>query len=305
MRCPDDGRLTRHRLCPKCKIELPQYVGQVQQNIVAVTGCRGSGKSVFHCSLLYQLREVLSREPDPFVLAMFEDDNSFAAYYALYKSLFIDGTLPEGTHVESQVEGNFEPIIVRLLQRRKGFGRTPHTNMVFYDHAGELVEALEKPHYLRYLVHSSALIYLVDLESRSEMAEFSLNAIIRHFRNSGLEGKIKRPLAIVLNKSDEKLFPTTFAEHGRSYLLPGDKEGAAFWHRWGARERAIVNQTSNRCLEYARSCGMNNLMNLARDNFANYRVFAVSPLGAAPSGVKLQTVEPLGVEYPLFWTLRN
>lgn len=307
--CPDDHRVSTFRVCPNCNQDLPHYVGRARQRIVAVSGCSGSGKTVYQWSLLHQLRANLTRETDPFVVAMFEDDRSFGEYGEFHNTIIRDKLVPEFTQVEKQKRGEFKPIIVRLLRPARGYGRNPITNLILYDHGGELIEELQNARYLRYLAHASGLIYLVDPQTHQDVAAEGLNAIINELRSTlsvGKEKPIPLPLALAINKADVSIFLDVFAAYDTSYLVPGYGEGAQFWHKWDSASQTTVRRTSNAVSTWVRENGFNNLVNMAELNFKQVAFFAVSALGEAPDGERLLKVPvPVGVEHPLFWALRT
>jgi hypothetical protein len=150
--CPRDALVTGFRVCPnpRCHAELPYFIGSAPQHIVAVTGCGGTGKTVYLWSLLHQMREVLTRAENPFAVAMFEDDTSFRMYQQLCQRIQDDRRVPDFTDAQViREENRIPPVIVRVMT--KGERRAALDNLVFYDPAGELFENLSDKCYLRYL----------------------------------------------------------------------------------------------------------------------------------------------------------
>jgi len=302
-KCDDDRRLSAYRVCPECEKDLPHFLGRRRQQIIAVTGCRASGKTVYHTSLLHQLRNVHSRDPSPFAVSMFEDDRSFSIYQKFHRQIFHRLRLPKWTQVQREIE----PIIVRLTGRHLQ-GR--QANLVFYDHAGELVEALEKTRYLRYLAGAAAILYVVDPDGDAELAAEGLNAVARRIRDElGIDEnkKINKPLAVVLNMADRKIFPALLQKHDRSLVMPGVDQPAQFWKRWGAAEKKLLNDSSRLYWNLAHEeYALQNLANSARDHFRVSQFFGISSLGQEPGGGRLTPpVTPAAVEVPFFWALQT
>lgn len=305
--CDGCNRYTSIRVCPACSEELPHYVGRIQQQIIAVTGCSASGKTVYHWSILHQLRERLAADPRSYVSSMFEDDVSMQTFQKLDSVIRFRLELPELTQDMEMRRGKFNPIVVRLLRRRRR--REPHTNLIFYDHRGELIHSLKDVEYLRYLAHARGLIYLVGTNGDPENAREGLNAVINKVRvelRLPIGRKLDKPLAVVVSKADQQLFPDVFAKHGRRAVLPDEDQGLDFWHSAPGTRRRRIHETSARCREYLQTTlGHHALVSLAENNFTKVRYFAVSALnGALDSQLRLQQVPlPLAVEHPLFWLL--
>jgi hypothetical protein len=308
--CPKDGLVTRFRICPNCHRDLPYYVGRAPQRIISITGCQGSGKTVYLWGVLYQIREKLSRDPRPYTVAMFEDDASYQFFHTLSEAILRRRKMPEATLPSEALQGEIRPVIVRLLRER----RRDMCNLIFYDHAGELVEAMSDVAYLRYLAHSSAILFLVDSasdeadrpsEQATSLAAVALGNICKYIREeAGLSKRTRIPklLAIVLTKADRSIF----TEHPSSRLISGHGDSQSFWKRWGRAHQAELDQASQRCERLAREMGLNNLINIATLNFVRVRTFAVSSLGKSLRSIQANGApEPLGVENPLFWAMNG
>ena len=307
--CPRDGVLSGFRVCPRCHRDLPYHAGRSNQRIVAVVGCQGVGKTLFLWSLLYRLREQMARQPHPLVATMFEDDGSFDFYHSLSVTLLGHRDLPEGTQAKPQKQDGIPPVVVRI----SGAGRV--ANLVFYDPAGELLHNLKDLRFLRYLEHAAAVIYLVDpvdssdLEARRQAAD-GLSYIVTYLKQQGQQqkrnGLIGKALAVVVTKADYEIYP----KHGQDDLLPTAVDDLQFWKRFGREERRRVGRSSDRCKGVLRELKHHHLLAVAENEFARKAYFTASSLG----GVLIQgAVEPpklsgepapIGVEHPLFWSLR-
>lgn len=310
--CPEDHLLTGFRVCPnrQCRRVLPYYVGRSPQRIIAVAGWRTSGKTVYMASLLYRLRERLAADPDPYAVAMFEDDEGAAAYARDRYRLIVQRQLPEGTQMEGERgKGDIAPTVVRMLRR----GESP-SNLVFYDPAGEFFESLEHLRYLKYVSAASAIIYLVsaptgyddlDADALDKAADglVHLAQRIREELQLPRKAMVPQALAVALTKCDRAVFP----QDGPEELVAGWGEGPDFW-RSPARARPALLRASNRCQEVLRRFGNDNLVNIAEANYAKVSFFAVSSLGHSPdeeTGDLTAPPEPLGVENPLFWSMQS
>jgi hypothetical protein len=281
-------------------------VGRIRQRIISVSGCRTSGKTVYHWALLHQLRDRLSRHAPAFSVPMFEDQKSYEQFQRLHNSIVHDHKLPAMTFAVEQKKGKIDPIIVRLLQLRSN-GRIPQTNLIFYDHAGELIEALSDVSYLRYLAHSNGIIYLVDPDDGGENARDGLNAIFHQIRAElglGEAVRLNIPLAVVLSKADKRVYPEIYRHKGKDSILPDCKNGSGFWQLPLNQRRAQVSATSATCRWFMNSqLQLHDLIALAENSFHQVRYFAVSALnGASSANVPLaKCPEPVGVEHPLYW----
>jgi len=306
--CPVDHLLTSDRVCPDCHHDLPYYVGRSSQRVVSIAGCQGSGKTVYLWGLLYRLRERLARDEHAFASAMFEDDASARFYYRLSEAILRRGELPEATQAVAQRRGEIRPVIVRLLRP----GRRPMSNLVFYDHAGELIEAMDDVRYLRHLAHSASIIYLVDPtggggrrsgDEANRLAAEALGHLGRQIRAElglGKHERIAKRLAVVISKADVSITPRDGAEAPSDGL--GD--GQDCWRRWNRAGRAELDRASRRCEDLARDLGLDACVNAARLNFTRVRFFLASSLGRPfLPGTGGVPPEPMGVEHPLFWAL--
>jgi hypothetical protein len=307
--CPRDALLTGFRVCPnpQCHGDLPYYVGRASQRIVAVTGCGGTGKTVYLWSLLHQVREELARDVHPYASAMFEDDASFRTYQGLCQRILHERRVPDFTDPQAiRAQGRVPPLIVRVLS---GNGKGSFCNLVFYDPAGELFENLTDGRYLRYLSSSAGIIYLMDPPGDDERASTTSQGLTTVLQQIRLETPrlpkhkpIPKPLAVVVTKADEELF----RREGIEELVAGHGQGQDFWHSWDRASREEVDRASARVEAILQEGGYDDLVNKARLNFQHVRFFAVSSLGKAPVGGTLpDRPGPVGVENPLYWILKT
>jgi hypothetical protein len=305
--CGDCRRYSSLRVCPSCREELPHYAGRIGQRIIAVTGNQGSGKTVYHWGIVHQLRERLAADPKTPVAAMFEDDESFRLFQSLDTSIRHKRTVPALTQGNETRRGRFKPMIVRLMLNR--FWRSAmHTNLIFYDTAGELIHSLKEVEYLRYLAHASAIIYLVDPVDPTGARE-GLNAVVKQVRQelslpSGR--KINKPLAIGISKSDVRLFPEVIKRFGRSSVLPDNDHGPGFWQGAASKRAAKISATSDVCRTFlTQELEQHPVVALAENSFDTVRYFGLSVFnGSLDSQNRVtQPPSPLGVEHPLFWLL--
>ncbi len=310
--CPADLLFTGFRVCPHCRSDLPYYTGRCRQRIVALTGCRAAGKTVYLWSLLHQIRQRLSRAPQPFAVAMFEDDLSYCAVEELCNSLERNRIVPEATQANPLMAGELRPIIVRVLQQ--GNRRLDLSNLVFYDPPGELIENLSKTVYLRYLAHSAGIIYLVDPpngkgsadnDAKAALASEALGGIVRQVRiELRIAERLRLPiaLAVAVAKADEFFFDYG----GRDSLVPRTNKGSKYWYAWTSRKQLELARSGEHCQNLLREFGFDNLVNIATSNFNRVQFFALSSLSQSPVNGRL-TKPPIpdGVENPLFWILHS
>ncbi len=306
--CPKDKRITGFRVCPYCHQDLPYYAGRADQQIIAVTGTRGSGKTVYLWSVIHQVQTILARDPNPFLVLLFEDDLSFEVFRDLNDQIFRQRKVPQFTNPVTQKEHGIRPIIARLL--RKSRSRKPGvSNLVFYDPAGELIEDLDNLQYLRYLAHSSAIIYLQDpmvegvqAGTRGTLAAAGLGHIalqLRREMNIPETKRLPQVLAVLLTKADESVF----SRYPPAELIPG-LENQEFWSTWTNESQAAANEANDHCKQIIEDMELHNLIAVAEQNFVTVRFFAASSLNQAPrNGVLHRKPEPVGVEAPLFWVM--
>jgi hypothetical protein len=113
--------------------------------------------------------------------------------------------------------------------------------------------------------------------------------------------RIPRLLAVAITKSDETLLSPGQEEQ----WIAGWSRGQDFWHDGGRRQRELED-VSARVEDALRKHGFNDLVSLAKNNFARVHFFAVSSLGHPPiDGALQQEPRPVGVETPLYWILTS
>jgi len=303
--CPNGGHLSGIRICPKCKHDLPYYIGRTPLKVVGITGCSGVGKTVYLWSLLYELRGRLAREENPYATAMFEDDHSFAIYQEYCTSILGRQELPEATRAIEQLGGDLPPIVVRLLLRQGV------RNLILYDPAGEIIENRDKLEFLGYLQHYAAIIFLIEppdpegghvdqIRATSALTNVA-NCLRKKLKLS--EGTIiPKALAVVLTKGDQGVFEND----PPSKITPGHGRGQEIWNDWRNADREGINRSSEECKQVLRKLGFNELVNAAESNFRTQAFFAISSLGDSLQDGSLNLpVTPIGVEAPLFWCLRQ
>lgn len=303
--CDLCGLYTGDKACPACHRPLPFYTGRAPQSIVAIAGCRATGKSVYLDAAIHQIRDRLPRQGHVPYCLMFETDSGFEAYRAHHEIMFHQGRLLPATQAAHWRQGDLEPLILRLLPTKKQKKRVTQ-NVVFYDPPGELFQTLEDVRFVRYLTSSAGLIFTVDVSAsvghKFDTAD-SLSNVAQYMRNLLRlpKGKLSHSLAVTVTKCDETVFPTYPAED----LVPD-------WNRsslWTEGSRAIneqVSLTSGRCREALIALGQQDLVQVAERNFENVRFFGVSSLGSPPTGPRLsKPPEPIGVQCPMFWLLNQ
>ena len=315
-RCPRCHGKTGIRVCPSCHTPLPSGLSDNGSPLIGMVGAKQTGKTVFMTVLLHQLQNGIARRYDAAVdiVGDMPDGRSAATAWTLdlERPLFREGRMvrptPEG------LDGRQPPYVVQWRQSRRFlfFDRTKTMAMSFYDQSGEDLTKQNSVYAHHYLAAASGLMVLLDplqlpmVHDEVVLPERAVNAggeppisvlsrVTELLRSShGVPGKkkVQVPLAVVFSKVDA-LFPVLGEGHPiRQVNGYGPGEDASvhehvrgLLHRWGA----------------------DNVDAHLRQNYSNFRYFAVSALGAPPKedGIAPGDIRPLRVEEPLLWLMQT
>ncbi len=315
--CPFCGGPARRRACPECHTALPVAFLDSKSSLVGLVGSKGSGKTVLMTVVVKQLREVIGTEDRADIRIYAEGLSGYLATreFPLYK----EGVLPCGT---SQLRGpgrqHPTPVVLCLRhQAPRSFGSAVRSTVLsFVDAAGEDLNDQNTAFTLPHLSVCDGLIVTLDpFALPGARAQISLpyaaiqvdddmpldvviriTELLRTERNVRPKKKVPLPVAFVFTKIDA-FYPTLDAQNP---IMASPSAAPVYDNAdgWAVHEhvRALLHEWH-----------ADNLDTHIRLNYADYRYFAVSALGAQPDYEK-GTVAPGGmrphrVADPVLWLL--
>ncbi|MBU2668233.1 zinc ribbon domain-containing protein [Actinoplanes bogorensis] len=312
--CPDCGGTSRVRVCPNCHTPLSSNFGATASPLIAMVGAKGTGKSVYLTVLAHELLNGLRRRFGADVRMTGAVKEPIRDYVG---SVYADQALMAQT--AAATNGRMPPTVFEWRQEQSRLGnlltRYRTTFLSFYDTAGEDLNSDDRTRDLTYLNSADALILLLDPfmipEARNQIrlpkeavrSEQPTMQVLDRVteklrREQGVRssGRIKIPVAVAFAKIDaffDVLGPDHPLMRAPSAAGPYDETAGqatheqvkALLHEWGADD-------IDTHLDY---------------NYANYRYFPVSALGAPPDyssgAVDRNGVHPFRVSEPLLWLL--
>ncbi|MGK5639737.1 TRAFAC clade GTPase domain-containing protein [Streptomyces sp. URMC 126] len=300
--CGTCGRTTTRLRCAACDGRLPEGYLRTPGRLVALAGPVGSGKSTYLGVLTHELLHRLGAELDAALLPC--DDTTILDHHERYaRHLYEERhTVPKTAEDDAG-----RPLVHRLRRVGRGrFGRARERalTLVLLDTAGEHFSSRERMEArLPHLAAADAVVVLVDPGDLpgapvrgGGVPGRSGEVLARVLDHLGGGGKVTVPVAVVLTKAD-LLWPH-LPEH--SPLHHARRPGPLF----DADDRAAVHAELRALL---RRWQEDRLDALPARFCADYQLFAVSTLGAAPrrdGGLGLGGVVcPHRVEDPLMWLL--
>jgi Double-GTPase 2 len=217
VRC-DCGAATRP-VCPDCHSNLPQRFTEADARTMALVGTRAAGKSHYIAVALHELEHRVGPRFGG-SLMLLDDSTRNRVENVLMPRLYGEQALLDATQSAAADRAVREPLVSRLTLGREK--RATHSNLVFFDAAGEDLQSLvvlERE--ARYVTQSDGLILLIDplqiasvrdeLEDECGLPPVSadpytmlgrLAALMREARGIAANKPIDVPLAITLSKSD-------------------------------------------------------------------------------------------------------
>lgn len=319
--CPVCLSETGIRACPDCHTPMPANFGDSASPLIAMAGAKSTGKSVYTTVLAHELRSGLRRRFHADVRLSGDRqgsaDSPLAWLNANVDAVFGRGQLPEGTAQTNQ--GIKEPLVFEWRQAKKRAGRSTYRTsyLSFYDTAGEDLTHNERIRDQAYLGAAGAVIMLLDPfmlpdardritvpDGAIDTGEATIDVVGRLtelMREShGVRGsrKIKVPTAVAFAKIDA-FFDVLNDDH--PILSPSSTA-------------PVYDETAGRSMhEHVRALlhewGGDEIDSHLESNYATFRYFAVSALGAPPDyGTKKVApggVRPHRVEEPLVWLLNH
>lgn len=313
--CPDCGSETGIRVCPNCHTPMSSNFGASSSPLIAMVGAKGTGKTVFLNVLGHELLNGLRRRFGADV-RLTSGARASAGDVLQMDQVFSDGQLMDQT-AQSR-DGRREPAVFEWRQEnrlggvRMGFKTT---YLSFYDTAGEDLTNQDSAHDLHYLGAADALILLLDpfmipqardqirLPAEAVISNEStvdvVNRVTEKLRAShGVRSSrsIKIPVAVAFAKIDA-FFDTLGGDHP---LIRDEPTGIGYDERAGLSMHEQVRALLHHW-------GADDIDAHLRFNYANFRYFAVSALGAPPdyqnARVDPRGVRPFRVSEPLLWLL--
>ena len=317
-RCPGCGASSARRACAMCHTPLPTTLADSPSPLIGMVGGTAAGKTVYLTVLNKQLREVIC---EPFradvhlVGNQQAGSNSIHEWLQTYEqALFTNGQL-FGTTPPS-LSGRRIPLVLQWRHPRKRFCRRTKfqgTILSFCDAAGEDILTQERADRQRYLRAADGLIVLLDAyqlpgvrsqvplpEDNKEdksLVDNVLAIVTEALRGATKTPKITVPVAVVVAKVDV-IEPLLSEGHFLRQAQP--RVGDGYDEQFGANMHEHV-----RTLLHDR--GASRVDRHMEANYATFRYFAVSSLGALPDynekEVNERGVQPKNVAEPLLWLM--
>ena len=322
-KCPECGGKTNLRACPECHTALPSDFEDSKSPMVGLVGSKGSGKTVLMTVLVKQLKDVVGKRYDAAIrLATDNPDGhqGLSDYQAKRESpLYKDRQLPPPTdQMGVGTREHAAPLLLRWQQETSRLGRSAvrSTLLSFVDTAGEDLNDMSTAFTLQYLSVCDSLIVVLDpfalpgARSRLNLPDAAIRAdddapldvlnniteMLKVEHNVKKRRKISIPVAVVFTKIDA-FFPAldrgnplmtatpAIPAYSNADGLAVHEHMLALLHEWNAQD----------------------IDTLMRLNYADFRYFGVSALGAEPdyesSTVAAGGVRPHRVEDPVLWLL--
>jgi hypothetical protein len=319
--CPHCGGLTGVRACPACHTPLSSTFAESRSPLVGMVGGKGAGKTVYLSVLHHELRTTVRRRFQADIRLTGDQQGGAGSprqWLENYEEqLFTQGRLFEQT--AGALNGLRTPVVIEWRQpkRRLGIETFATTVLSFYDAAGEDLTSQDRVHTQAYLGVANGLVLLLDpwqLPGAMERIDVPAAAVrdaepplevlnritelLRVAHQVKASKRVKVPLAVVFAKMDA-FFPVLGGNHPllvKPAALPGYDESAG--QDTHEHVRAMLH-------EY----GADDIDAHLMHNYATFRYFAVSALGAEPDYASREVdaggVQPFRVEEPLLWLLRG
>jgi len=291
--CPACADNTTHLICPQCHAQIPHNSWQNPDFICSLMGAVGAGKSLFISVFLKHLYEESAKlmgAGTTFDFSTIEGDRVFKKNR---DAVFFRNEQLETTQKYSFNSGLRIPFIGTLKTWRYKEGgysskETLKSNLVMYDNAGEDFNSQDDGAYFKRILHSNALVFVVDSLSfpivgqmikkttGSTPSLFSVhppedlirniyNTYCRQHPNMNIGDKIKAPLAVVLNKLDL----------AQDLLSPDSKIARSTSHEAGV-DMENLQQASEEGRSFIDGIGGAALNNTISERFENFMYFGVS-----------------------------
>ncbi|EIV94663.1 hypothetical protein [Frankia sp. QA3] len=316
-RCPKCDADAGPPMCPECHSLLPAEYG-ADSALIGLVGVRRSGKTVMLSVLDAELQTSVANRFDAAIDAP-GGRSRLARDLRIYREVMLkaDGTLPAQT--DSSGSGKKEPAVYswRYSRRRAmGITRTASTVFSFYDNAGEDFETPDNALSQTYLGATSGVILLLDPfgfptnraranargatlpESGPENVLDAVTLVLRTAGKIKRNRKIKQPIAVVISKIDA-FFDGISADHPL---------------RQPSSSRPVFDESESQTIHdhvgsLVEQWGGAGLIRKLEHNYATFRLFGASALGAEPdyssARVNSRGLLPHRVAEPLLWLMAS
>lgn len=274
---------------------------------MALVGTKASGKSHFIAVVLHELEHRIGPRFDG-SLMLLDDATRNRVDRDLNPRLYGSGVVLEATQSVVSDASVREPLVSRLTLKGGS-----HSNLVFFDAAGEDLQRLDTlEREARYITQSDGLVLLVDplqipavrddLEGSVDLPDVSIDVygmlgrlagLLRDARGIPAKKPIDVPLAIAISKVDalRGLLPDTHPV----FSLPAHD---------GRFDESVANSISQALRADAVGWLGERIDSFLKQEFADYAFFGVSALGESPVDGRLRNgVSPHRIEDPVLWML--
>jgi hypothetical protein len=322
--CPKCGGPANRRACPECHTALPIDFVDATSPMIGLVGAKGSGKTVLMTVLVKQLREAVGLRfgADIRIATDNPDGHQGLTDYQASREipLYSHGTLPTGTAQQgTTARQHTTPVVLRWRQESARLMRgqaLSSTVLSFVDTAGEDLNDLGTAFTLKYLSVCDALMIALDpfalpgararLRLPPEAVQVGddvpldvvsrITELLRTEHQVKNKKKIKLPVALVFTKIDA--FYAGLERYNPIMAQPSALP---------AYQDADGRSVHEHMLALMRDWNALDIDLHMRLNYADYRYFGVSALGAEPdyrsNAVAPGGVQPHRVEDPVLWLL--
>lgn len=303
--------------CPVCHSRLPADVRDSQTICIAMSGARTTGKSLYIAVVVKQLKRFANALGSVLEPA---DDATARTYAQVYEEpLYVQRGIMQPTARAGSERSSARTPLVFSLGRIDGRRRY----IVLRDVAGEdMEEPPEDLEHLAFLRHADAILFMFDPLAVPAVRS-KLSGLIPMPRELGgrpeaVLANLMRiletaapPIGVVLSKFDavqaladvdDQTWRSRMANPGAAYSRDGSDSDA----RYDAADGDLLHQeVRTLLLELGAADVVLALQNPSSGVPLLYRFFAVSALGAAPEGERLDArgIAPFRVLDPVRWVL--
>jgi hypothetical protein len=295
-------------VCPSCHSDLPQRFADAPSRSMALIGTRASGKSHFIAVVLHELEHRIGPRFGG-SLMLLDDATRRRVDDDLEPRLYDAGLVLPATSSVITDGAVRAPLVSRLT-----LGPGAHSNLVFFDAAGEDLQSLEVlEREGRYVTQSDGLVLLVDplqipavrddlqgdgVELPPVTADVykmlgRLAALMREARGIPSKKPIEVPLAIAISKIDA--LRGLLSDTHPVFTLPTHD---------GRFDRSTARTISESMRSETVAWLGARVDTFLKEEFRHVAYFGVSALGEQPDGGRLRNgVSPHRVEDPILWML--
>jgi len=303
--CIHCGKTKRSNIlfkCSSCNQSLSRDIIELKNKVISIIGGRGSGKTIYISLLIDFIENNIKLGNNQTFMGIEgdkrEDKNDLIA--KIQDRIKINKEVPDATEpkeLQSEESTAGIPLIYFYKNAEEIIA------LSFYDSAGEDLQNFEALQEYDYILHSSGIVFVMDIFSGVEHLRntkntlINLMGLIRTERGLNRNTKISIPIAFVFNKFD---------------LYNGGKleERHILWD--GNNNEDILDEIDklhNNLLKHFKDNsidGLDNLLEICNQNFINYKFIPVSSLGYNPMDNNLtDEIKSFDIEYPYVYLFNN